>query len=652
MTYAMKRLYAGIVALGAHACEGAFHESIDWQVLHSQAPARLLDLHLNTHGIAWPANILPGPPQGVQGHPIPNDAGICLLEDMVRGGKLVGAAALALARIQAGCADNLVVACRTRASVLHVYDQLTALLPGVPIVRGLPWDFLPDHSWYTRFTSRYLLAPVCVTTLEQIVNSMRLETNAYLRTVAIARAVTILDDVYTSDNRDLALARALIHAQQLVGGHTILTTAALDASARRQLLLDLNPDASITNHRHEQRSVNQPYSCVWYRPWDNPNPQYIRVRPTQPRPHDIVNIDFIQTSQETPNGMFVSMGRGEIDDLVARLAIEDYRRGAKVLVIRNTNMDAMNTSMFVEQLCPGALIRVNGQAVAYHRWYTPEDRCQVDFATRAAMGYSSSAEACIVVAGPQVENGLHLDADRIITDFAPFDSLLRRSGRMHAFPRPRPHGFESPRMTIVSPPLTFGFTFLEVVEHNTGRPRYLARGIGSVHKDMFDLNLTRYWLEQNGCIDRGQPRSAIETIYHPYNQAVLRRTPGGWAQHHTWLTGQLGAVDAAVGTLRWDVDPHLGFGMRSCDPRPTTPARHPEEAYLPDWPRRCYFSGVPSPLGSVMGVAVVKAWQEIQRGSPVPTVLGPNGSRLFGANRIYDNWGFRTLNAEEDDEQL
>src|SRR5208282_439994 len=301
---------------------------------------------------------------------VPNEAGVVLLEDMVRGGKLVGALSLAIARIRAGCADSLIIACRTRASVLHVYDELRALLPGVLIVRGLPWDFLPEPSWYTGCTARYLLAPICVTTLEQIANGMRLEKNAYLRSLAIARAVVVLDDLYTSDARDLALARALIHgAQLLMGGHTILTSATLDAAARRQLLFDLDPDTSTANAQHEERSAKQPYSCVWYRGL-TADPRHTRARATEDRPHDIVETTLVRTSVETPGGKVLLMSSLEVDEAVAHMAVDSFRRGAKVLVIANTNSDALRIAMRIEELFPRALIRVNDRPVAHLKWYT------------------------------------------------------------------------------------------------------------------------------------------------------------------------------------------------------------------------------------------------------------------------------------------
>ncbi len=645
MTYVMKRLFAGIVALGMHACEGVLRGSLDWPEIQVAAFERLLNLHLDARATSWPESILPGPPRGVQGCPVPCEPGVTLLEDIVRGGKLVGALSLAIARIRTGLADNLIIVCRTRAGVLHIYDEIRALLPRVLIVRGLPWDFLPDPSWHTKLTARYLLAPICVTTLEQIANGMRLEKHAYLRSLAIARAVVILDDLYASDNRDRALARALIHgAQLLIGGHTILTSATLDAAARRQLLFDL--DSKVED---APRSAEQPYSCIWHRGLDA-DPDRTRARATEERPHDIVETTLIRTSVEAPDGKLLLMSPAEVNEAIAHMTIGSYRHGAKVLVVRNTNSDALRTAMRIEELSPGAQIRVNDQVVAYLKWYTPEDRHQIDLATRAAMGYGAPREACIVVATPQIENGLYLNADIIYTDFAPFDALLRRSGRMHARPGRRPPGFGTPRMIIMAPPIAA--TFLETVEEGTGRPRRLPRGIGTVHEDMFDLERTLDWLETHGRIDRGQPREAIEAIYHPHNQAAMRRAPG-WAQHHAWLMGQLGLVDAAVGTLRWDADPRMPFGAKSCDPRLLASGRHPEEAYLPDWPRRVYFGDTLSPLGTTMNACVVKAWPEIPRGSRVSATMGPNGSWLFGRDltRTYDNWGFRTLDADERTEE-
>jgi len=53
-----------------------------------------------------------------------------------------------------------------------------------------------------------------------------------------------------------------------------------------------------------------------------------------------------------------------------------------------------------------------------------------------------------------VEQSVDIDADLLITDFAPSDLILQRLGRVHRHERSRPSGFESPECWILYPQIT------------------------------------------------------------------------------------------------------------------------------------------------------------------------------------------------------
>jgi hypothetical protein len=637
--YVPQRMLSGLVALAVQLHHGAgFREAIeDWPSLRRTADRRLDDLGLVRTGITWPVT----PPTG-----LPTSPGVLVIEedfDHV----VERAIHFGLDLIRAGRVDNIVFACPTRTGVIHVYDQLHELF-GDLIVRGLPWDVESAHGWFNR-TERYLLAPVCITTQEQVFNSIRRERHAYLRSTALARSLLIMGNPYAEDARQQHLVRALCHHQILVGGYAALTSAVLDWHTRQWALLERWPGPppqeevdEIQNATTEQDRMGAKrvrYPSAHHGEWSGP------IRDVSHGPQgaeDFIEVEWVN------DGPPASVAREAVQLACAR--------NARVLVVRNLRREARETAQEVVRL-GGPILRVNDHPVLFHTDYTPEDRHVIN---DAVVGQDSGP--CIIVATRHIEDDLRFYADIILTDFCPMDALLRRasrlqhrgSGRLFILrPPPRPAQLPAPGQ----PPAPPGAhrTFLEYVGPN-GAPRRRPHGIGprSIYRNLFVLQATWTWLVQRGGISFGNPRGAIEWCLHeesahPYPHPSLNQRPD-LNNHRRWLLNEEQPTAVAAGSLRWP--PHGLFGDQNCDVPQNNPWMQPREVYIQGRPViRVWFPGCVSPLGTVMRALVIERQGDFTEGQPVndPQPYGI-GFWRFGAEErhVYDNFGYHYNDEDED----
>ena len=632
--YTAWRLFAGMVALARQLGDGLYRGATNPKALEDLASGRLRDLGIDRRGVDWPWS-----ERAVE---TPKASAVAIFEDRVGSGKTRKVIDYGLALVRQGRIDNIVLACRTRASVLHTYEYVRALLPGVPVVRGLPWDVDPKGSWLTERTWRYLLAAIVVTTQEQVFNSMRIEQHAYLRSATLARALVVLDDIHTSEPRDRALATAIIqHQVGLVGGYAAVTSAVLDARARSEMLLErfpaeppereLEQHLSATTQEDQNQAIDEPYPCTWIG-------ERARIEVTKIVRRS-ARRDFVPVAEFLPDG-----------ESVAKAAIHHASRGARVLVICNTMADTIGTAQTIDRLDGRHLVRVHGQPVAYHSHYTAEDRHVIDDAAVFAMGDTAlvraaetgSIEPAILVATSQVDNGLHLDADVLVTNVAPVDVLVRRLGRLHAMPDVRrPKGYDKPLLLLVAPPVKM---FIQGVGPK-GEAHRLSMGFGSVYRDMAVLHRTYENLQKRGGIDRGRPRLDIEEARHPYHMKWLVEAGTRWVEHEKWLLRRQERIAVVAASLRWSQQGGA-FGTRDCDVQTTSSLGEPAEVYIEDNVMRVYFAGIASPLGTAMRQLDVRACGSLKAGQRVEPIQTDAGWS-FGGGHVYDSYGYRWLGQDD-----
>jgi CRISPR-associated endonuclease/helicase Cas3 len=427
-----------------------------WQSARDRAQARLQQIGLNAGALrlrgqpGWelisdqPA---PRPAQAaVAGVPVSER--LVLLEAETGSGKTEAALWRFAALLAAGEVDALYFAVPTRAAARQLQGRVNAAMarmfdPAPEAVLAIPGQAtagealgqrLPDFTmlwddeenrparWAAEHSARYLAAQVAVGTVDQVALGGLQVKYAHLRGASLSRALLVIDEVHASDSYMTTVQEAMVRAHLDLGGHAMLMSATLGAAARRKWRREATADLATDTDR--------PYPALW----------------------TSAGVQAIAAVKDAGKQVRIEPHVGWSGEDAARFAIEAARKGARVLVIRNTVVRAQESHAAVLADEPELLLRVEGVPTLHHSRFAAEDRLLVDQAVEAALGKASAPVGRIVIGTQTLEQSLDICADLLITDLCPMDVLLQRIGRLHRHRRPRPAGFKSPRCIVLTPP--------------------------------------------------------------------------------------------------------------------------------------------------------------------------------------------------------
>ncbi len=419
-----------------------------------------------------------------------------LLESETGSGKTEAALAHFLRLFEAGLVDGLYFALPTRSAATQMHRRITAAARQAfeqppPVVLAVPGYLRVDdmqgrrlapfevlwldsneervrhRAWASENSKRYLAGTIVVGTVDQILLSSLAVSHAHLRATTLLRQLLVVDEIHASDTYMGRILEDVLTRHARSGGHALLLSATLGGEARARLL---NPAGRHTRPTLPE-AVATPYPLVSHagggaRPTVVCHDAPARIVRIEPRPW---------TSDPSP---------------IATAAVAAAERGAKVLVIRNTVVDCVNTQHALEQEARARgradlLFTCEGVPAPHHARFASDDRHALDEHLEARIGRSRGRGGCVVIATQTVQQSLDIDADLLVSDLCPVDVLLQRIGRLHRHHRPRPDGFADP-VTIVTVPS----------ERDLGTligPKGIARsghGIGTVYPDLRVLEAT------------------------------------------------------------------------------------------------------------------------------------------------------------------
>ena len=224
---------------------------------------------------------------------------------------------------------------------------------------------------------------------------------------------------------------------------------------------------------------------------------------------------------------------------VATLALDATRKGAKVLVVRNTVGHAIGT----QQALDGAsepeerdlLFNINGKTTLHHGRFAAVDRQLLDRRVKEILGRVRHAGGCVVVGTQTLEQSLDIDADLLITDLCPVDVLLQRIGRLHRHQRTdRPKEYNSPVCIVLSPQGEDLSPLLKRTENANGLGPY-----GFVYDDLRVLEATRRLISQLSVWSIPKMnRQLVERATHPEALEEVVLTLGDeWRVHANNVEG-------------------------------------------------------------------------------------------------------------------
>lgn len=256
------------------------------------------------------------------------------------------------------------------------------------------------HAWF-RPTRRAMLSEHGVGTIDQAMLAGMNAKFGFLRLYGLAKRVLVIDEVHAYDAYMSAIICRLLQWCSCLRIPVILLSATLSSWQRWEM-------AKAYGAVDGFEGTEAPYPLVTVAEADKKTLSYS----TTASMTKMLQIEFLQ-------GLFGDAGR------TAQKALELVQNGGCCCVILNTVRQAQ--AVYRELNLPPE------EKMLFHARFTASDRQRITEKVLALFGKDTAKrpEKFILVATQVVEQSLDVDFDHMITEIAPVDLLLQRSGREH-----------------------------------------------------------------------------------------------------------------------------------------------------------------------------------------------------------------------------
>ena len=485
----------------------------------------------------------------------PLDSKLLILESETGSGK-TEAAILRFANLwKAGLVDGLYFALPTRAAAkqLHrrVSEALERLLPKhakVEAVLAIPgylkagdhsgqyavddrftvhWEDHPDDEtrlarWAAESSRKFLSAPAAVGTIDQVLLAGLKVKWSHFRAASVARSLLVIDEVHASSNYMATLLRNVLHAHLDIGGHALIMSATLGATARDKFL-----------HRSARVEPLNFSEANAY-----PYPVLTLSRDISKAPESLA----INSCLVPKNVAVETTEHLEDPSAIAEMAVRAAQAGARVLVIRNTVGSAQSVfDAILSKGYQGLMLRESGQPALHHSRFSVEDRKLLDHVVERELGKKASRDGGKIIIGTQtLEQSLDIDADFLISDLCPMDVLLQRIGRLHRHSHNnRPPRYRNPQCLVLVPEsgLEIGLNG-KLLKYGMGTSSF-----GGVYENIVGLESTRRAIiERSPFIVPSMCRDLVERATHlDFLDQLARDLGPKWKEHLNNIMGRSSA---------------------------------------------------------------------------------------------------------------
>lgn len=338
-------------------------------------------------------------------------SGVYILEAPMGLGKTEAALYCAYKMLDAKKATGIYFALPTQLTSNKIYDRFNEFLSQI-LTKDCPhrnalllhsnaWltqmemgeEGLPGRSWFNS-AKRGLLAPFAVGTLDQALMAAMNVKHGFVRAFGLTGKVVILDEVHSYDAYTSVILDQLIALLSDLNCTVILLSATLNKKRKQDLLgipLTVNDYPLITVHQADHKS---------------------------------------ELSVPSPVAQDVQITLEGDQAKAFNEAIDRAMQGEQILWIENTVNEAQNRYGDFAAICA----ENNIECGLLHSRFTPEDRETNEARWVNALGKEGwgARKSCgrIIIGTQVLEQSLDIDADFLISRFAPSDMLLQRLGRL------------------------------------------------------------------------------------------------------------------------------------------------------------------------------------------------------------------------------
>jgi CRISPR-associated endonuclease/helicase Cas3 len=380
-------------------------------------------------------------------------AGSCLaiIEAPTGEGKTEAALALAHRLAQISGTDELYYALPTTATSNQMFGRLQAhlrdrlgLSAQVKLVHGQAFlveddlrldplgDGTDDHAeavqeWFGP-KKRALLAPFGVGTVDQVELAVLNVKHTALRMIGLAGKVVIFDEVHAYDTYMTTIVEMLLKWLRALGTSVIILSATLPRARRAAL-------ARAYSVEVDDAAEALTYPSLWVF-GEGANHH---ASPQAQQPNRSLSLDFLHLGDEK-------------DDVEAKAhwLVCSVAQGGCACWMTNTVRRGQELFEAVDRIAAAENLQIDRMLL--HAQYPLAEREMRERALTDKYGPQGDRPKRGIVIGTQVlEQSLDLDFDVMVSDLAPVDLLLQRSGRLHRHDRVRPAPHQTPHLWVNVP---------------------------------------------------------------------------------------------------------------------------------------------------------------------------------------------------------
>lgn len=340
-------------------------------------------------------------------------AGVYILEAQMGMGKTEAALYAAYKLLAEEKATGIYFALPTQLTSNKIYDRFNHFLEQIVstetpklslLLHSGAWlldtamgeEGSPGGSWFNQ-SKRGLLAPFAVGTIDQALMAVMNVKHGFVRAFGLAGKVVILDEVHSYDLYTGTILNELVAFLRQINCTVIILSATLSQSRREALL--------------QQPATSSDYPLITAK-------------------SALEESSLVEIGVSALDGPAVSLKSCHQDELALEEALKRAEQGQQVLWIENTVAEAQQRYLDLASRAT----QLGCEVGLLHSRFTPQDRANNESRWVSLYGKSgrqNRGKCGRILIGTQVlEQSLDIDADFLVSRFAPTDMLLQRLGRL------------------------------------------------------------------------------------------------------------------------------------------------------------------------------------------------------------------------------